>query len=170
MLSVDAACAFAFSLSVFHKIVGFNFHTGMRKLSHNGNQWKLVRESLTSFFDSEVCLREPEDVEDRWILSTVFNTMYSHNVQDCVDLLREFQQYKAGPAGRGKGLGLGACNGRPSQCNSRDNITSLVTTIINDDLAENTGPNKVRIRSCCTLQTGRSDRYTPCLFLSALFS
>ena len=73
--------------------------------------------------------------------------MLSHNVENCVDLLREFEQYKAGPAGRGKGLGLGACNGRSSQCNIRENITSLVTTIINDDLAENTGPNKVRIRS-----------------------
>ena len=109
-------------------------------------------------------------VEDRKILSTVFNTMLSHNVENCVDLLREFDQYKSGPAGRGKGVGLGACNGRPSQCNSRDNITSLVTTIINDHLAENTDPNKVRIRSCCTLQAGRSDRYTPCLFLSTLFS
>ena len=93
--------------------------------------------------------------------ATVLNTMLYHNVENCVNLLREFEQYTAGPAGHGKGLGLGACNGRPSQCKSRDNISSLVTTIINDDLAENTGPNKVRIRSCCTLQTGRSDRYTP---------
>ena len=96
-------------------------------------------------------LREPEDVEGRWILSTVLNTMLSHNVENCVDLLREFEQYKAGPAGRGKGLGLGAYNGRSSQCNIRENITSLVTTIINDDLAENTDLNKMRIRSCCTL-------------------
>ncbi len=130
------------SRSAFNKLVCFNFHTGMRKLSRNGNRW----------------------------MSTVLNTMLSHNVENCVDLLREFEQYKVGPAGRDEGLGLGACNGRPSQCNSRDNIISLVTTIINDDLVEHTDPNKVRIRSCCTLQVGRSDRYTPCLFLLDLFS
>ena len=132
------------SRAAFNKIVGVNFHTGMRKLSRNGNQSKLVREEHTKLARHflKVRWRDPEDVEDRWILSTVFNTMYSHNVQDCVDLLREFQQYKAGPAGRGKGLGLGACNGRPPQCNSRENISSLVPFINNDDLAENTGPQQ----------------------------
>ena len=55
--------------------MGFNFNTGMRKLSHNGNRWKLVQESLTSFFDSETRLCEQEDVEDRKILSTVFKVL-----------------------------------------------------------------------------------------------
>ena len=94
------------SRSAFNKLVCFNFHTDMHKLFRNGNRWKLVRESLTSFFDSDARLSEQEDVEDRKILSTVFNTMLSHNVENCVDLLREFEQYKAGPVGRGKGLVL----------------------------------------------------------------
>lgn len=77
-------------------MVGAYFHEGVRRplrtsLALGADKAKSARHFLQARW------RSPDDVEDRMVLSSVFNTMSSEEVQESIKLLQEFQQSSADP-------------------------------------------------------------------------
>jgi hypothetical protein len=84
-------------------MVGACFHEGVRRPVRKG--WALGAEKAKAarhFLQAR--WRSPDDVEDRMVLSSVFNTMSREEVQESIKLLREFQQCSAGPVNSAIGI------------------------------------------------------------------
>lgn len=86
-----------------NKLVGTFYQEGMRKPARNGNPGdlespgasKLARHFLKARW------RDPDDPEDCMVLQQMFSTMERREVDHCISVLREFCQWRPGPAGRG---------------------------------------------------------------------
>ena len=94
------------SRAALNKLVGAHFEEGMRKPSRNGttqaalsagDPLKLARHFLKARW------RSPDDMEDRMVLSSVFNNMCAEEIEKIINILREFQQFTAVPAVKGRG-------------------------------------------------------------------
>jgi hypothetical protein len=91
------------SRAALNKMVGACFHEGVRRPVRKG--WALGAEKAKAarhFLQAR--WRSPDDVEDRMVLSSVFNTMSREEVQESIKLLREFQQCSAGPVNSAIGI------------------------------------------------------------------
>lgn len=86
-----------------NKLVGSSYQEGMRKPARNGNPGdldspgacKLARHFLKARW------RDPDDQEDCMVLQQMFSIMQRHEVDHCIAVLRDFSQWRPGPAGRG---------------------------------------------------------------------
>jgi len=87
-----------------NKIVGTYFAEGMRKPARNGNPGELV--SLSAHRLARHFLRarwrNPDDAEDMKAMAPFFEDMSPHQVEQCISVLREFMEWRPGPAGRVK--------------------------------------------------------------------
>ena len=85
-----------------NKIVGKHFAEGMRKPSRNGNPGEL--ESVAAHRLSRHFLRarwrNPDDAEDMRVMEPFFRNLTPPQFHLCVSVLREFMQWRPGPAGR----------------------------------------------------------------------
>ena len=95
------------SRAALNKLVGAYFEEGMRKPSRNsttqaalwaGDSPKLARHFLKARW------RSPDDMEDRMVLSSVFNNMCAEEIEQIINILREFQQFTAVPVVWGRGI------------------------------------------------------------------
>jgi len=85
-----------------NKIVGKRFAEGMRKPSRNGNPGELdsvAAHRLARHF-LRARWRDPDSAEDMRFMEPFLQSMSPHQVQLCVSVLREFMQWRPGPAGR----------------------------------------------------------------------
>jgi len=86
------------------KIVGTHFAEGMRKPSRNGNPGEL--ESVAAHRLARHFLRarwrNPDDAEDMRVMEPFFRNLTPPQFHLCVSVLREFMQWRPGPAGRSR--------------------------------------------------------------------
>ena len=95
------------SRAALNKIVGRHFQEGMRKPSRNGgagevqsaDAHKLARHFLQARW------RNPDNWDDRLVLNSILHVLSRAEAENCIAVLREVQQFKAGPAGRGRAAG-----------------------------------------------------------------
>jgi hypothetical protein len=95
------------SRAALNKIVGRHFQEGMRKPSRNGgagevqsaDAHKLARHFLHARW------RNPDNMDDRLVLNSILHVLSRAEAENCIAVLREVQQFKAGPAGRGRAVG-----------------------------------------------------------------
>lgn len=137
-----------------NKMVGMHFSQGMRKPSRNGNPGELESSAahrLARHF-LRARWRNPDDPEDMAVMQPFFQTMNPRQVEVCLSVLREFMQWRPGPAGRIKdhtfqlqgtaSVGMGLTVKR-----SLDNVDAIDMAIDDDDLSLPASANLSRAAS-----------------------